>query len=326
MGSALRWNDEVRLIISDVDETIADLYVDASHKMCKELESILDEGKVIFFISGQSVRSVKKRIVDHIPARLRKRIIVGHCSGTEVWGFDEDGNLRTTPFYSLYDASLTKQQKGLWRDVIGRLVSEFSLATYPTMPIPEFKRNAGENPFAIMLEDRGPQITFEVVNGYSLGPVAMEMITSRLLDLPLFSDFRVPIIERAKTLFEEAGLPIAPRLAGVFAIDFVIEGVSKTTAVRYVMENDQVLEYLGLSRGLLDDAKTIEVWGDKFSIRRGGTDRHISEALPKQVRSITFREEDPAEFPAGYNIVVWDGKEHLHDGLIEFLESRRTRS
>ncbi len=191
------------------------------------------------------------------------------------------------------------------------------------MPIPEFKKKVGENPFAIMLEDRGPQITFEVVNAYSLDPAAMDMIKSRLPDLPSFSDFRVPIIKRAKTLFEEAGLPIAPRLAGVFAIDFVIEGVSKTTAVRYVMENYAILEDLGLSKALLNDPGCIEVWGDKFSIKRGGTDRHISEALPKQVRSITFRKEDPAEFPKEYNIVVWDGKYHLHEGLLEFLKSRK---
>ncbi|MEK6960214.1 MAG: hypothetical protein AABX47_03510 [Nanoarchaeota archaeon] len=71
MASDVRWNDQVRLIISDVDETVADLYVDASPDMCKELEKILIEGKVIFFISGQSVQSVKKRIVDHIPTRVK---------------------------------------------------------------------------------------------------------------------------------------------------------------------------------------------------------------------------------------------------------------
>lgn len=51
-------------------------------------------------------------------------------------------------------------------------------------------------------------------------------------------------------------------------------------------------------------------------------DRHISEALPKEVRSIDFRKENPKELPAGYNIVVWNGKKQLHDGLLEYLASR----
>jgi hypothetical protein len=67
-----------------------------------------------------------------------------------------------------------------------------------------------------------------------------------------------------------------------------------------------------------------EVWGDKFSVIRGGSDRHISEGLPKAVRSITFREEDPTEFLESYNIVVWDGDKHLHEGLLEFLKTRHT--
>lgn len=65
-----------------------------------------------------------------------------------------------------------------------------------------------------------------------------------------------------------------------------------------------------------------EVWGDKYSILHGGTDRHMSEALPATVRSIDFREENPSEFPEGYNIVLWDGQQHLHHGLLEYLQSR----
>ena len=48
----------------------------------------------------------------------------------------------------------------------------------------------------------------------------------------------------------------------------------------------------------------------------------MSEALAPEVRSIDFRQEDPAEFPEGYNIVLWDGLERLHFGLLEYLQSR----
>jgi len=94
MSATVKWNNAVKLIISDVDETIADLYVAASRKMIRELETLLEEGKILFLISGQGVFNIQKRIVDHIRKSLRNRILIGHCSGVEVWEFDEAGNLR----------------------------------------------------------------------------------------------------------------------------------------------------------------------------------------------------------------------------------------
>lgn len=322
MNSKVKWNNELRLIISDVDETIADLYVNAEPEMINKLEPLLEEGKILFLLSGQSVQSIKRRIVDHIKLELRKRIIIGHCSGTEVWGFNENGELRENAFYSLYEDSLSKDQKNKWREIVNQIVEELHLEVYPTMPVSDFEKKTNGNPFAIMLEDRGPQITFEVVNGYDLSLEKSEQIKSKLPKLHDCYDFRIPILERAEILFEESKLPITPRLAGVFAIDFVLRGVSKTTAVKYIIEHESILKELGLTKETLENPKHIEVWGDKFSTTRGGTDRHISEALSKQVRSITFREENPTEFLEDYNIVVWDGKEHLHHGLLEFLKSR----
>jgi hypothetical protein len=49
----------------------------------------------------------------------------------------------------------------------------------------------------------------------------------------------------------------------------------------------------------------------------------MSEALPKEVRSIDFREENPDEFLPGYNTVVWQGEKHLHHGLLEYLQTRK---
>ncbi len=319
---AMEWNEKIKLIISDVDETIADLYVAAKPEMLTELEKLLADGKVLFLISGQSVKSIRWRIVDHIRKDLRRRIIVGHCSGAEVWGFDDNGELRDKPFYSLYETGLSAEQKEAWREVIRELVEEFKLKILPTMPIAEFEKKSGGDPLTIMLEDRGPQITFELVNGYDLSPEQAEKLEVAVPETHGHYDLRIPILERAEKLLEEKGLPITPRLAGVFAIDFAIKGVSKTTAVKYVIGHDSILSSLGIHKSDIEKPENMEVWGDKFSVVRGGTDRHISEALPKEVRSITFREEKPEEFLEGYDTVVWNGKEHLHDGLLEYLKSR----
>lgn len=318
----VRWNNKVKLIISDVDETIADLYIEAKPEMINELEKILSEAKVLFLISGQSVGNIQWRIIDHIRKDLRKRILVGHCSGAEVWGFDENGRLQKNPFYSHYENILSEPQKKKWREIIQYLIKEFQLKVYPSMPVPEFENKSNKDPLSIMLEDRGPQITFEIVNGYDLSPDQSNELEMKAPKLHGHLDLRIPILKRAETMLADNDIPITPRLAGVFAIDFAVKGVSKTTAVRYVVESDNILRLLGISKWDIVNPESIEVWGDKFSIIQGGTDRHICEALPKEVRSITFRQENPEEFLEGYNIVVWEGKKHLHEGLLEFLHSR----
>ena len=101
-----------------------------------------------------------------------------------------------------------------------------------------------------------------------------------------------------------------------------VEGVSKTTAVKTVLEESEILNSIGLNKNDLKNYENVEIWGDKFSSIRGGTDRHMCEAVDKRVRAIDFREENPEEFPKGYNIVVWDGEKHLQEGLLEYLQSR----
>lgn len=300
----ITWNDKVKLIISDVDETIADLYVPAEPEMHKELTSFLQEGKSLFFVTGQGLKSVQWRVIDHIPQPLRKNILVGHCSGAEVWGHNADGSLRDKPFYSVYKTQMNEEQRKKWRELVQKLVREFKLKIFPTMPISEFLKQAGNEPLSIMIEDRGPQITFEVINGYDLTPEQANSLETKIPETHGNYDLRIPILERAEQLFDDARLPVSPRLGGVFAVDFVVKGISKTTSVRHVLEEEIVLASLGLTKRDIDDPSSMEVWGDKFSKIRGGTDRHMSEALPKEVRSIDFREEDPKEFMEGYNIVL----------------------
>lgn len=322
MSATVRWNDRVRLIVSDVDETVADLYTKAPEGTVRELAALLEEEKVLFFVSGQRVGSIFERVVSDIEPGLRRRIIVGHCSGAEVYGFDGEGSLLDKPFYSLYEESLSEEQKRAWREAVRQLAAEFGLKVFPPMPVREFERMAGDDPLAVMLEDRGPQITLEFVNGYAMPE---ERARDLGLDVPETGgslDLRTPVLAEAGAALKRFGVPVETRPAGVFAVDFVIRSVSKTTAVEYVLSDEALLAHLGLERADVADPDLVEVWGDKFSVR-GGTDWYMSVALPKRVRSITFRDEDPAEFPDGHNIVVWNGEKRLHEGLGEFLASRR---
>jgi hypothetical protein len=75
-----------------------------------------------------------------------------------------------------------------------------------------------------MLDDRGPQITMEVVNGTDLNE---KQINELGYEVPLTHgkrDLRAAIQARAITLLNERQIPISPRFGGNFALDFAVEG------------------------------------------------------------------------------------------------------
>jgi hydroxymethylpyrimidine pyrophosphatase-like HAD family hydrolase len=317
----VEWNPDVRLIVSDVDETIADLFVPASPEMAVELNKLLAEDVSLFLVSGAGFASIKSRVVDLIRPELRHKVLVSHCSGSVVVGFDDKGETLPEPYYSMYDKSLTEEQKDKWREIVEQVVAEFHLEPHPNMPVEKFKEQFGDSPLVIMLDDRGPQITFEFVNAYNLTSDQINQLGQHFPNFDI-SDLRIPVMERLGQLLDEAGVPITPRLGGMFALDLAIKGVSKTTSVQYALENREVLIRMGLEPNITQNPLAVEIWGDKFSVINGGTDRHISEALPKAVRSIDFRQENPEEFLPGYNTVLWLGNQRLQQGLLEHLQTR----
>lgn len=320
--SKVLWNDSIKLALSDVDETIAEVYTPAEPQMIDELTNFLQEGRKLFMVTGGSLKRVRRDIVDLIPAELRHDILVSHCSGAEVWGFQASGDVQSEPFYSIYDEIFTEELKSNWRKATNQLVAEFKLRPHPAQPKINFWETIGHDPLDMMLDDRGPQITFEIVNGIDLNGDQLDKLGNAVPLTRGKYDLRAAIMERAEELFTTLHIPVSPRLGGVFAIDFAIKGVSKTTSIQKVLHDDEVLATIGLGQDVIENPKNIEVWGDKFSFVNGGTDRFMSEAVDPNVRSIDFRNEDPDELPKGGNIVMWNGQFHLHHGLLEYLQSR----
>lgn len=316
------WNDKLLLALSDVDETIAEVYASAEPAMIAELESYIEEERKLFMVTGGSLERVLRDVTEKIKPALRRDILVSHCSGAEVWGFTDDGVLRDAPFYSVYEDTFTPHMKQQWHEVIEQLVSEFGLRPHAAQPKIDFWKEVGRDPLDIMLDDRGPQITMEVVNGIDL---TSEQVKALPYAVPLTHDkydLRATIMERSQKLLAAAKLPVTPRFGGTFALDFAVAGVTKTTSIQAVLTSPEILETIGLTVSDVRRPQQLEIWGDKFSQKHGGTDLHMCEAVDPQVRSIDFRQENPAEFPAGTNIQVWDGAQHLHFGLQEYLQSR----
>lgn len=319
--SNIPWNNNVRLILSDVDQTVAEDFLSAEPEMIQELSKLLKEQKTIFFTTGGPIHRVHERITKHLPAELRYRTLVATCLGAEVWGFDKSGDLKAEPFYSLYDANLSDGQKKKWRLIVRELLSEFKLEVHDITSANEFRSKFGNNPLAIMMEDRGPQITLEFINAYDMNEEQRKIANEKLPNISEQIDLREPVIRWLNQKFQEADLPLSGQLGGTFALDMTINGVSKADAITRIFSNKDVLEYVGLDGVDLNKAENIEIWGDRFEIGRG-TDWLMCEAVNSDVRAIDFRQENPINFPEDANIQFWQGKKHLYEGLLEYLQSK----
>lgn len=314
----IAWNQKLRLILSDVDETVADLYRPAEPGMLDALARLLDRGIALVLITGQSVGNVEQRVVMRLPARLRWRTAVGACSGAELWGYGSDGARKAAPYYTV-EGNLTAAQKNDWRHGCRQLIDEFHLVPSPPLPPDEFRRRHGDEPWQVMFEDRGPQITFEFPNAYALSDAACDAVKRRIGTGFEGRDLRIPVQQRAQQLLRAYGVPVTPRLAGLFALDLALAGIDKARAVEEALMQE-TLGDLGLGPQP-PRTEEIEVWGDRFS-QSSGTDWLMCKPIERGVRAISFRDEDPAEFPGGYNIHRWNGEHRLHAGLLEFLEGR----
>jgi hydroxymethylpyrimidine pyrophosphatase-like HAD family hydrolase len=317
------WNKEVRLILADVDQTLADDYTAAEPAMIEELTALLRQGCSLFLITGGPLDRLRNRLIDRLPAALRQRVLASHCSGAEVWGFAPTGQQRVEPFYSLYDKLVTDRHKKQWREVVAQLIKEFKLTTHTPQTVEEFRANYGDDPFAVIYEDRGPQITLEVINGYDMTDAQRQQVRLKLPHLQEVIDFREPIVARAQELLTAAGLPITPRFGGVFAVDLALKGVSKAQSITEVLARPDILQTIGIEPTDMTDPQHLEIWGDRFD-QDLGTDWLMCQAVDPRVRAIDFRGEEPARFPKGYNIVLWPGQQQLHAGTLEYLQSRST--
>jgi hydroxymethylpyrimidine pyrophosphatase-like HAD family hydrolase len=328
--SMVTFNPSIKLILADVDETIADVYTKATPEMIHELNLLIEEGRVLFMVTGAGLQSVRERIIDLLKPEVRQRVLIAHCSGAEVWGFQPGGEINSEPYYGLYEGHFTEEQKKTWREITNQLIEMFHLETYPPQPKAAFKQISQGNPLSIMLADRGPQITFEFNNSTHLSPEQKDVLEKKIgIEIPLHHDtydLRYPVMEEAIKLYKQANLPIHPHFGGMFALDHIINGVSKTKAVKYVLWESDILADMGILREDINHISEIEIWGDKFSQKKGGPDFQMCQAVLPGVRAIDFRRENAEELPEGYNIQIWDGQKYLHEGLLEYLQSRQSQA
>jgi hydroxymethylpyrimidine pyrophosphatase-like HAD family hydrolase len=319
----INWNSKVKIVLADVDDTIAKVYTPSTSGMIGGLTALLRDGVILFMITGGGLQSVMQRVVEQIEEPLRKNILIAPCSGAEVWGFDQNGHLKAEPYYSLY-SKLTTEQKTKWREIVKDIVRDYQLNTVDTLPIAQFREKYGGQFKTVMMADRGPQITLEFVNSYDLEKTQAQELGVLNPDEKGKYNFRKLIREDAEQRIAKENLPLKIGLGGDFAFDFLIEGVSKGDALKYILENEHILHDLGLEIEDLHNPQNIEIWGDKFVNNAGDFQMYlgIPESVRKEVRAIDFRKSETQGLPEGFNIVLWDGEKEFSEGLEEYLVAR----
>lgn len=294
---AIVWNPEVQVVVADLDETLAGLYLPATDEVVVELDGLLRAGLVLVLSTGQGIVSVWERLASLISPVVRRRLLAGCCTGAEFWWFPGGGGPRRVDRPNPLDEELHRR----WRDVVGLLLEEFGLVAHPPMDVASFRTQTGGDPQAMMLADRGSQITLEMANGVGL---------------------RDQIVARATELFAHHDLPIEARSAATFAVDLVLAGVSKAGVIDALQQHPELLDGLGVDPAWTTTPQLVEVWGDSFTPARGAIDLQISQGLHPETRSICFRDLDPGSVPASNNVVAWTGHHRLQAGVLEYLLSR----
>lgn len=248
--------DSVRLIVSDVDDTLAPPFRDISATLAHALTRLVGNGTILFLVSGQSIENIERRVVRAFPRPLRRNILVGHCHGAEVFGYDSAGWRVIPPLFSMRESAAMEGGFGKVLTLVTGVLSDHGIAA--------------SSP-GTLLEDRGVQVT---------------------VDFPVLgvspADPRAVLITALNDRLAEAGLPVEARMAGHLGIDIMARGVDKSLPLSRLLDAGNSYRLTMPEGQVTGDWDGIEVWGDQFSPPDLDADLRMLAALPPGVRAINF--------------------------------------
>lgn len=188
-----------RLIVFDLDGTLAESKSALDAEMAKLLRDLLDVAKVAI-ISGGDLPQFEKQVVGYLPKtdRLDNLLLLPTC-GTKFFQYDGDWS-------KLYSEDLSDEQKK-------RIVTELERAIQATGFQP--KETWGER-----IEDRGSQITYS-----ALGQEA-PLEAKKTWD-PDFSKRKA-----IKEILDRTLADFSVRLGGTTSIDVTLPGIDKAYGIR----------------------------------------------------------------------------------------------
>jgi hypothetical protein len=281
--------DSVWLIVSDVDDTLAPPFRAISATLARALTRLVGNGTILFLVSGQSIENIERRVVHAFPRRLRRNILVGHCHGAEVFGYDSAGSRVIPPLFSIRESAAMEGVFGRVLTLVTGVLSRHGIAV-----------SSRET----LLEDRGVQVTVDFpVPGVSP------------------ADQRAVLITALNDRLAETALPVEARMAGRLGIDIMARGVDKSLPLSRLLDAGNSYRLTMPEGQVTGDRGGIEVWGDQFSPPDLDADLHMLAALPPGVRAVNFgtavRSRTGADAkPAGLRIARVSGPAGVLDYLV----------
>jgi hydroxymethylpyrimidine pyrophosphatase-like HAD family hydrolase len=304
MNSNIKWNNSVRIVISDVDDTIAPVFQPASAQMIAAIESLLHKGCLFLFVSGQGLSNILQRVVMHISPSLRKQTIIAPCNGAEAYCFDPSGGLVARPLYSVKADHGARIDTGAVMPHLHQVLANFDMASFSVCDVGLFRLMSGNDPMAVMVDVRNVQISLDFVNWMFEPPRA---------------DIRSALIRRLNQEFIRNRSAFRARSVGAAAIDILPMGVSKGLPIRRLISWGESFRNDLPRRLVVQLPEEIEVWGDQFSETHNGPDLAMSRALPRETRTISFREIPGRHLPMDRDVTVWPGDSTLDAGVLEYI-------
>ena len=223
-----------RLIVFDLDGTLAKSKSAIDKEMAKLLKSLLDVA-LVSIISGGDWPQFQKQVLDHLPKKPSlKKLSILPTSGTKFYQYKKD-------WYELYEENFTDAERKKILDNLHIAIKDANL---------DIKKTWGEQ-----IEDRGSQITFS-----ALGQEAPLKEKKGWDD-----DFakRKKIVEPLKKTLKEFSIG----MGGTTSIDIVKPGIDKAYGIRKLKEifNIDIPEMLFIGDALFEG-------GNDYPARKTGVD------------------------------------------------------
>ena len=301
----------MKLVISDIDDTLAEPFKPASPSLMALLIFMLEEGLCLFLLTGQGFNNAFERIVKQIPKNLTHRVFLGYCNGAQVCRFE--GHQALEVFNAVEDLGLDINV-----DFVSRALEEVSktyqLTYVRTRSLNTFIDVALESGIgtSVMLDDRGIQISLDFI--CALASRESGVFTA----IDDVDAIRQGVVGDLNHYFSHNCPYYEAKYGGVSAIDIGLKGVNKGLPLRRLLKkanqfsvSANVIEYSSF--------EDIEIWGDSFSIDPWGADRSICVHLP-YVRALSFRDLVADDLQGLPRLQRWSGASRLSEGLLEYLQ------
>ncbi len=312
---AICWNDDIELIISDVDDTICEQFYDCSAAMIAKISELLNSGIYFILVSGQEKNNIFNRLIKYIPKNLRKQILLAHCNGSEMFAFNTYGDMGENPVYTLIKEKNFHIELGSFVDEI---IRKFNLVKIEAKDNVRFNSKVNNDYQSVMYGNRKVQQSIDFLNGTDVN-------TFLLPDDYIFkyngNDIRLYIKEYADYKSKKSNMNVCTLIGGTTGIDFCQKNVNKGEILKAIVEDSNNTSTFCqiISK---QSEKNIEIWGDSFSKLNNGSDRYMSAAINRNIRSISFSDLD--ELDDEFNIVKWCGINMKAKGLLDYINTRKS--